>query len=173
MYNYGGNGNIAVGEIMKEYILSIAAAAVISALMNIITPKQWNKYVGIVTGLMVVVCIARPILGIMNADFFEEIQYSSNKNSVYGNRQLYLEVGKKLAERVTEDVEKRMLEEFGVQCSAEVTIQTNDGGQIEGIDSITVYGKNIDNIAVGRLREVYGAKEVQYDEHKKNTQKQE
>lgn len=36
---------------MKAYIISIAVSTVISAVVTMITPEKWSKYVGIVTGL--------------------------------------------------------------------------------------------------------------------------
>lgn len=153
---------------MKGYILSIAAAAVISAVMTMITPEKWSKYVGIITGLLVVVCIGQPLLKLVHSDMFEEIAYDTETHEDYGNEQLVNEIKGELCKRVEEDAKARLMKEFHADCEVKAEVSVNHNGQIEGINSLTIYGGNIDAAAIGRLREVYGAEEVRYGGDQKN-----
>lgn len=147
---------------MKAYIISIAAAAVISAAMSMITPAKWSKYVGIVTGMAVVICIAQPLLELMHTNVFEEIEYNTSQSEVSGNFLLTNEIEKELKKRIEEDAQLRLKNEFRVDCSVEADISVNGEGQITGVERMTVRGGNIDSAAVGRLREIYGVKDVKY-----------
>ena len=77
---------------MKTYIISIAVSTVIAAVVNMITPEKWSKYVGIVTGLVVTVCIAQPVISLMHADVFEGFSYNSTQNSDEGEKVLYTQI---------------------------------------------------------------------------------
>lgn len=158
---------------MKAYIISIAAAAVISAVVTILTPKGWTKYVGIVTGLVIVMCIGQPLLQLMNTDVFEGFKYAAEQTSESGTRALMDEIKKELTARVEEDAVQRLRSEFGAECEVSARIDVDDAGRIRGIEEMTVTGGNIDNAAIGRLREIYGVKKVNYGRIKKNTSKQE
>ncbi len=158
---------------MKQYIISVAAAAVISAVMNMLAPAKWSKYISIVTGLCVAVCIGRPILALMHSDLLENIKLNSEYTKREGYSQLYAEVRRGLEERIEQDTAVRLKNEFGRECTAEAEISVNGSGQITGVNKITVYGEKIDAAAIGRLRDIYGAGEVVYGGYKKNTQKPE
>jgi hypothetical protein len=77
---------------MKAYIISIAVSTVISAVVTMITPEKWSKYVGIVTGLVVTVCIAQPIINLMHADVFEGFSYNVTANKSEGESVLYRQI---------------------------------------------------------------------------------
>lgn len=158
---------------MKGYIISVAAAAVVSAVMTMLTPKGWSKYVGMVTGLVVVMCIGRPVLELINTDFLEDFDYTIEEHRTEADNQLMEEIQSELKRQVEEDAEARLEKEFGRRCIVNAEISVNHAGQITGIESMTVYGSGIDNAAIGRLREVYGVREVRLDEYSKVSEKQE
>lgn len=159
---------------MKAYIISIAAAAVISAAVSIITPEKWTKYVGIVTGLVIVLCIAQPVLNLLRTNVFEGIEIDTQQMSTDGSSILFDEVRAELTARVEEDAAARLKTEFMLDCETEADIAVNEQGEITGVNSITVYSKRgLDTAAAARLKEVYGASEVKYGGYNKKTEKPE
>ena len=69
---------------MKSYIISIAVCTVICAVVNMLTPENWKKYVGVVTGLVITLSIASPIIGIFGNDFLSEFSYTAKTNGEKG-----------------------------------------------------------------------------------------
>lgn len=146
---------------MKTYILTIISAAVLSAFAINLSPEKWKKYIQLVTGLVVIICILSPIKSIITEDIFgdmADIDYSIAE----GVSQAEL-VKEELKSRVEDDAKKRLLEEFGINASVSVEISVNDSGEIEGVKKISVSGARLTAAAKARLCEVYGVSEV-YDE---------
>lgn len=158
---------------MKAYIISIAVATVISAVVSMITPEKWSKYVSVVTGLVVTVCIAQPIMSLVHADVFEEFTYSAARNRSEGEKVLYEKIKTELEKRIADDAKQRLKTEFGKTCEAQAGVTMTENGEVAGVKIINIYGDKIDAVAIGRLREVYGAEEVKYIGHKKTAQKSE
>lgn len=158
---------------MKEYIISIAAASVISAVTEMIAPESMAKYIKIVTGLIVAVCIAQPVINITKSDILTDISYNTEKTADYGEKFLRNRVKNELESEIGADVQLRLKEEFNKDCTAKVDAAISENGEITGVGRILVYGEKIDFTAVGRLRELYGAEEVKYIGTEKNVKKQE
>lgn len=148
---------------MKAYIISIAAASIISAVTNMIAPEKWSKYVGIVTGLVITLCIGRPILDIMKADVFEELKFDYTVNTSYTHDEYRKEVITEMEKQIAYDVKSRLKNEFNADCEVVATLCVNDNNEITGIEKFKITGGNIDTAAVGRLREIYDVQEVEYD----------
>ena len=158
---------------MKGYIISIAGAAVLSAVVNMLSPEKWSKYIGIVTGLIITISIGRPILLLMHTDVFSGFSFESSETASEGSKVFYGELRNELERRVENDIRSRIRTEFGTDCTAEAEADMDDSGRISGIRRITVYGAHLDNAAIGRLREVYGAAEVVIGGDQKLSQKAE
>lgn len=158
---------------MKAYIISIAVATVISAVVSMITPEKWSKYVSIVTGLVVTVCIAQPIISLVHADMFEGFSYKAEYSRSEGEKVLYSQIKEELEKRIADDAKQRLKTEFGKTCEAEAVVAMTENGEVAGVKTIFIYGDKIDAVAIGRLREVYGAEEVKYIGYKKTAQKSE
>lgn len=158
---------------MKGYIISVAAVSVISAVITMITPEKWGKYVGIVTGLVVTICIARPIINIMHADIFADFSVRVADNKTNGESLFYDKVKSELENRISDDAENRLKAEFGKECDVYTEAKADGEGNVSRVSKIIVYGDKIDYTAVGRLREVYGAEEVKYGGNKKTAEKSE
>ena len=45
---------------MKEYIITIIGATLLSAMAGIIAPEKWRSYVQVITGLVIISCIISP-----------------------------------------------------------------------------------------------------------------
>ncbi|MBQ3124885.1 MAG: stage III sporulation protein AF [Clostridia bacterium] len=158
---------------MKAYIISIAVATVISAVVSMITPEKWSKYVSIVTGLVVTVCIAQPIISLVHADVFEGFSYKAEQSKNEGEKVLYGQIKTELEKRIANDAKKRLETEFGKKCEVYTAVEMTTKGEVAGVRTIQIYGEKIDAVAIGRLREVYGAEEVKYIGYKKTAQKPE
>ena len=158
---------------MKAYIISIAVSTVISAVVTMITPEKWSKYVGIVTGLVVTVCIAQPIINLMHADVFEGFSYNVTANKSEGESVLYRQIKTELEKRISEDAKTRLKTEFGRTCEARAEVAITKNGGVPGVKKILVYGDKIDAVVIGRLRDVYGAEEVEYIGPEKTLEKSE
>lgn len=158
---------------MKSYIISIAVSAIIAAVVNMISPDKWAKYTGIVTGLVVVLCIGRPILELANTDVFAGFSFDERVLSNEGEKEFRNEVKNELQRQLEGDIKTKVKDEFGRDCSASVTIGVNETGEITGVDKIIIYGRGFDNAVTGRLRELYGAKEIVTDGSEKVSQKTE
>lgn len=145
---------------MREYIISVAGAAVLSAFVNMLSPEKWTKYISVITGLVIAICIGRPALELVNQGALTEIKLEVGEMSNIETEQFYAEVKAELEARLCLDIKERVKTEFGTECDAAVEAETDAAGRISAVKSITIYSDRLDNAAIGRLREVYGAKEV-------------
>lgn len=148
---------------MRSYIISIAAAAVIAAVVNMIAPEKWSKYVGAATGLVVVMCIAHPLFAVFRENVFEGFSYEPQISAEAGEGMLRDEIKTELAKRVGEDASVRIKAEFGRDCRVEADISVNEDGEITGVESLRIFGDSIDTAVLARMREVYGVSEVTYE----------
>lgn len=160
-------------RVIKSYILSVAVTAVISSIISMLSPAKWSKYVGMITGLAVVICIGQPVFSLLNEDLFKNIQLQTEVIQTNGNDILNQEIKKELAKKVEEDIINRLKNEFALTVSVEADIAVNMAGEIEGVRKITVFGDKPDAAAVGRIRDIYGVREVVYGGNKKNIKKTE
>ncbi len=147
---------------MGEYIIGIVAATVIAAVISVLTPDKWDKYVGVVTGIVVTICIAKPIISLMNKDVPIDTYGREYKTVTEGEDVFAKEIKEEMQSRVAMDVKDRLKTEFGKDCVARVEVSVTVQGEVLGVDLITVRGDKIDAVAKSRLREIYGAREVKY-----------
>lgn len=146
---------------MKGYILTIIGATLLSAYASNLAPENWRKYVQIITGLVLIICILSPIKSLVKTDFFSDFDIAEI-SGVEGKTQTEL-VAEELAERVEADIEERLKNEFGINVTAKVQISVNDKDEIAGVKEIHVSGAKLGKSAKDRLCEVYGTDGV-YDE---------
>lgn len=158
---------------MRVYIISIAAATIISAIISMLTPQRWEKYVGVVTGLAVTICIGQPIIRLIGSNSFEGTAFSTERHSTEGRLVFRNEVKKGLEERIESDAKARLKTEFAADCSVIAEAVVTDEGEVREIASIKISGDKIDAAAIGRLREIYGAAEVKYIGAEKTAKKSE
>ncbi len=146
---------------MKAYIMTIIGATLLSAYASNLAPETWRKYVRIITGLVLIICILSPIKSLVGADLFADFDINA-VSGVEGKTQTQL-VAEELSERVEADIEERLKKEFGISARARVKISVNDKGEITGVKEIRVSGGRLTRAAKARVCEVYGVNEV-YDE---------
>lgn len=146
---------------MKAYILTIIGATLLSAYASNLAPESWRKYVKIITGLVLIICILSPLKTLVKTDWFGDFDIAEI-SGVEGKTQTEL-ISEELSERVKDDIEERLRNEYNINASARVKISVNDKGEITGVKEIRVSGANLSAAAKNRLCEVYGTDEV-YDE---------
>lgn len=146
---------------MRAYIISVAGAAVLSAVINMLSPEKWSKYIGVLTGLVVALAIGRPLIGVIDKDVFSEVRTEADSTAAdTGTDAFYAGLYAELQSRIEGDIKERLKAEYGADCEAEAELSAAEDGRVTGVKRITVRGGHLDNIAVARLREIYGAEEV-------------
>lgn len=158
---------------MRAYIMSVAASCVISAIMNMITPEKWSKYVGVVTGLVLTAFIAQPVIKLMDIDISSDGGYKSAVVKNDAEEILRQEIKNGLEEKLCLDIEKRLKDEFSLSVDADVEVSVNESGEITGVDTVEIFGDRPDAVVKGRIYEVYAPQEVKYVGTEKTFEKSE
>ena len=137
---------------MKEYIITIIGATLLSAMAGIIAPEKWRSYVQVIIS-----CIISPVTAIVKSDIFDGFDSVQENIADSSNMQTELVI-EELKNRINEDIKARMEKEFKLSVTAECEIMVNDEGEITGVDSVRVYGDKLTDRARSRICEVYGLK---------------
>lgn len=152
---------------MKSYLMSITGAVLISVFSKVILPEKWNKYIKVITGLIIISTIASPFK--LSWDFDFDKQFKMPQNIETESEEYSLELIKQeLKKRVDEDIKKRIKEEFSKNITADVDIGVNLDGEITGVERIRISGDEISGNAIERMHEIYAPKEVIVNGKKKN-----
>lgn len=140
---------------MREYIITIVGATLLSACAAILAPEKWRDYVQLITGLVIISCIISPISSVIRSDIFSGFETQSEVSAEGEDLRAQL-VTEELKKRVDEDIEARMKKEFNLSVTARCEIRVNGEGEIEGVDNVRVSGDKLTDRARARLCEVYG-----------------
>ena len=141
---------------MTAYISSIIAAAVLSGAASLLSPENWRKYVGMITGVVILCTIISPLSEMNVIDIFDSLERNVITQEAADGEELRLDMIKKeLSSRVNTDIEERLKKEFGLKIAAKTEIGVDDDGNITGVNKIIIDGK-LTEMAVNRLCEVYG-----------------
>lgn len=140
---------------MRAYILTVVGAAVMSAFAAVMAPKTWQKYVQLVTGVVIITAITAPVIRIVNSDFSFKIPSvdAVSEDGAELNKNL---VVSELTKRIEEDIEKRLYNDYNIYAKARVRILVNDKNEIEGVEEIRITEGKITNVAKQKLCEIYG-----------------
>ncbi len=140
---------------MKSYIITIIGATLLSAMGSILAPEKYRGYVQVITGLVIISCIISPVSQLFHSDILTGFD-SIEENISDGIELQHDLVMAELEKRINEDISARMEKEFNLSVRAESEIRVNDEGEIEGVDSIRIFGDKLTDKARQRLCEVYG-----------------
>lgn len=144
---------------MKTYILTIIGAAVLASFASMLSPDTWRKYVGVITGLVIISCIVAPVAKFSKTDLFSGFEAIEDTEDY--NKNLQLEIVKdEMEKRIEEDISQRLKNEFGMEVSPKVEIGVNENGEIEGVKEIRIKGAMLPDAVIRRLCEIYGVSEV-------------
>lgn len=141
---------------MKGYVISVCVAAIVIALADILSPKEYQKYVRVFLGFLIMLVIFSPLPAIKNIRL-EPLQNKTNENTLI----LLDDVSKKLEENIEADISERLKGEFGITADAKVLLDIDDEHKIRGVTKIELSRKVPQN-AVKRLSEVYGCDRIEF-----------
>ena len=143
---------------MKAYILKIVGAALLSAFSEYLVPKEWQKYIKLISGFIMISVLISPFSAKFSYDFLDDFEFDS-KLITEGEYLMQEKVKTELETRVKNDIILRVSEEFSQNIDATATVKTNSRGEIENVERIELKGKKNDKITE-RLKFVYGTEEV-------------
>ncbi len=144
---------------MKAYLIRIVAAALSAALSDVLVPKQWKKYTGMITGLFLLLVLIKPITDFQKTDFFSD--YALEDREVSAGNEIYADLlRREFSEKIANDVRDRVRLEFSRDVSVETELLLDDQGNLEKIYSITIRGNKLPEKIRERISYVYDVEEV-------------
>lgn len=141
---------------MREYIITIAVAAIICALFDILAPKEWSKYIRVMIGFLILSVIAAPI-----ATFRGSYIISPTPEYEITDEPFYDNIYNELKTNIESDIEARLLEEFSLKAKARVKIAVDDEYNIKGVEVIKIKASKNPAGMIERLEEVYGCDKIE------------
>lgn len=142
---------------MKEYIITVAAAAIVAAFADVLAPKKWSGYIRIVIGFLILSVLLAPVAKFKDVEIF-----SSTPDYDISDAPLKDRVSEELRKNVEKDIEERILDEFGVEAEATVEIDVDEEHNIKGVRAIRIKTwKNPDGLEE-RLKDVYGCNRIEF-----------
>ena len=142
---------------MREYIILVAMASIISAIVDILSPENWRKYIRIVTGFLILAVLISPVAKFKNIEIFNSQE--SFQASEIPTRDL---VAAELQKRVERDIEERILVEFKREATAIAELDIDSEHRIRGVKRIRVSLKKAPDGLRERLLEVYGCENIEF-----------
>ena len=141
---------------MRGYIITMSVAAIICSALEIFAPKEWEKYVKLALGLVIMSIILSPLVA-MKKEKIEPIEasYSIRADEFYDN------VTKELKSRVEQDIEERLLKEFKLEAKATVDIDVDENHNIKGVNAIRIKCRKNPPKLRERLEEIYGCERIE------------
>ena len=152
---------------MKEYLMNIAGAIIITVFAEVMLPDKWSKYVKIITGLIIISAIASPVKDKINFDikaFFDEGEQYVKTGEEYSAGLIKTELEK----RINEDCAYRIMEEYKKDITVTTKVEINDKNEITGVLLMEIEGDELGSDALGRIYEIYAPKEVIVNGNKKS-----
>lgn len=149
---------------MKQYIITVIGATILSAMANILAPDKWRKYISVITGFIIISCIIAPISKLTDTDLFAGFDNYYDGITDYEAVERDF-ITQQLHSKIAADIEKRFKDEFHEDIKASIKLSVNDKGEIERISHIKISGSDGDAKKTLRLCEIYGIKrdEVEYE----------
>lgn len=147
---------------MKAYILKLVGAALISAFAEHIAPNGWQKYVKLVSGLIIISVLISPFAENKRFADFDVID-AGEEYAQIGEEMLRNQVTAELEQRIGGDIEQRVYDEYGISLKAEARLAVNDKGDIEKVEKIILYSDKNEDVEQ-RLKFVYEPEEVVWNE---------
>lgn len=142
---------------MREYIITVAAAAVAAAVADIFAPKDWSKYIRIAVGFLILSVILVPVTKFRDTKILSPTGTYNVSDEPLKNK-----VSEQLRQNIERDIKERLNEEYGVEAEVTVEIDANENGDIKGVKAIEVRAwKNPDGM-LERLKNIYGCDRIEF-----------
>ena len=143
---------------MDKYLTTLITAAVLSAVAKNMSPRRWQKFISIITGIMLVSVIVSPVFEIAGVDLFSEFSYSDETDMFAQHK----EVKAELEKRVSEDAEKRLRDKLQGEYKVETKLLINSNYEIEGVKEMIVWTKEKKNPVREILGTVYSPQKISF-----------
>lgn len=143
---------------MREYIIVIAGAAVLSVFADMLSPKEWQKYIKIVTGLVIISVIIAPLAKFKDTDLFSEIGVQ-DEIAIDTADYSKMWVIDEFTAKIEEDIEERIKNEYGRDCTAKVRLRLNEDELIERVELVSISINSPPDGLKRRIMEIYGVAE--------------
>lgn len=140
---------------MREYVLSIATMAVICSLSDIIIPKSWQRYVGLLTGALLLLTLIAPLAKFRGL----EIRLPDTPDFPITDFNTKNSIKERLEERISVDIQERISTEFKIKTNPRVTVNTDEDGAIAGVAEISLDIKSSPAVSA-RLCEIYAPEKI-------------
>ncbi len=149
---------------MKGYIIKIIGAALLSVFADIMSPKGWEKYIGVVTGMILLSVMVFPVAELKEIDLLKDIE-GVDYSVETGLKQYQSALMSEFSKSIAIDVRDRIKREFDCDVSAEATVDIDDNGNIKSISKIIIKGNDLNTDIKERISYIYDVDEVViYDE---------
>lgn len=143
---------------MRDYITALSMTALITAVLELFAPKEYEKYVKLAAGVLMLSAIVFPGDGLGDV----RLREGAAAREV-SEEKLLGEISEEMEKRVEQDIEDRLESEFGIASGAEVRLKLDESSKIAGVEEIRVKAaQNPDNMQE-RLEEVYGCSKVRIE----------
>jgi len=141
---------------MKAYMMTVIGSAVLCAVVLIMSPEKWKKYIKVVTGMMIMSVIISPVAELRGMDLFMDYEFSDEVDVNLQKKTVKAELEK----RIEEDIKLRISDEFGITVSPEVTVGVNENFEITGVEEIKLWTETGREKIRRRLEEVYSPQKI-------------
>lgn len=141
---------------MKEYIITMSVAALIASIIEIFAPKEWEKYIKLAIGLIILSIIVSPVAKFRDAKILPQTpSYKIDENAFYD------EIANRMKENVERDIRERLKTEYDVEAKVDIDLTIDEEHNIRGVNVIRISTwKNPDGM-IERLKSVYGCDEIE------------
>ena len=146
---------------MKEYFSLVVSAAVLAGVAECAAPETWKKYLGIVTGIMMISVILQPVSSIKKVDLFSDYNNEAINFETVQTQAVVSELSKK----ISSDVEEKIYNKTGVETEAETVISVSKDGIISGVKEIVVWTTEQQQL-ITQILEEYKPSKIYFREQK-------
>lgn len=148
---------------MKAYIIQIIGGALLAVFADIFSPAEWKKYIGVITGIILITIIITPLAKLKNTNVLSSYRSFDTETQVRGE-EIYSDMLKKeFSENLALDIKERVKDEFSKEVSVEVSVEMNEKGGIKKITKIVLHGIEPNKEICGRISYIYNVDEVVCD----------
>lgn len=141
---------------MKEYIITIAIAASAASFADLLAPKEWEKYIRLIIGFLILSVIIAPIAKFKNVEII-----SPTASYEISEEPIKDEVSKQLKDNIEKDIEDRMQDEFNLSADVSVELGINENHSITDVHAICIKTWKNPPGMLERIKEIYGCDKIE------------
>lgn len=142
---------------MREYIILVAMSAIVAAVTDILSPKEWRGYVRLAVGFLILAVLISPLTKMKNIEIFNVEEKFEVSDAAIKDR-----VSLELTQNIQKDIEERILTEFKTEAEAQVSLDMDSEHKIKGVKSIVIKSGKVPVGLLERLKEIYGCESIEF-----------